>query len=348
MIMIETERLHIYPASENQMKSYISAEKDEEMKKAYTEMLEGCLTHPDQWNWYAMWIIELKDGTHIGDLCFKGLEPNGAAEIGYGILEEYQRKGYATEAVKAAVKWAFQDPKVTAIEAETEPDNRASQRVLEKCGFVPNGKNGKEGPRFSLMPSEQKPDFRIRTAEIEDTARLLEIYGYYVKNTAITFEYDVPEQEEFAARITNTLQKYPYLVLEAEGVIQGYSYAGPFVGRAAYSHSCEVTIYLDKNAKRKGYGRLLYEALENKLKAMGILNLYARIGSPVEEDEYLTKNSEKFHEHLGFVKVGEFHKCGCKFNRWYNMICMEKIIGVHDERRNDENSQFSLGMTAVA
>ena len=46
--MIETERLKIYPASENQMRSHISAETDEEMKKAYTEMLEGCVTHPDQ------------------------------------------------------------------------------------------------------------------------------------------------------------------------------------------------------------------------------------------------------------------------------------------------------------
>lgn len=315
------------------MRSHISAETDEEMKKAYTEMLEGCVTHPDQWNWYAMWMIELKDGTHIGDLCFKGLEPDGSAEIGYGILEAYQENGYAAEAVKAAVEWAFRDPKVTAIEAETEPDNKASQRVLEKCGFVPNGKTGKEGPRFSLKPTDQKPAHLIRSASVEDTARLLEIYGYYVKNTAITFEYDVPGPEEFAARISNTLHKYPYLVLEEKGSIRGYAYAGPFVGRAAYSHSCEVTIYLDKDAKGKGYGRLLYEALENKLIATGILNLYARIGSPVEEDEYLTKNSEQFHEHLGFVKVGEFHKCGYKFNRWYNMICMEKIIGVHEEKR---------------
>ena len=331
--MIETERLKIYPASENQMRSHISAETDEEMKKAYTEMLEGCVTHPDQWNWYAMWMIELKDGTHIGDLCFKGLEPDGSAEIGYGILEAYQENGYAAEAVKAAVEWAFRDPKVTAIEAETEPDNKASQRVLEKCGFVPNGKTGKEGPRFSLKAANQKPAHLIRSASVEDAPRLLEIYGYYVKNTAITFEYDVPGPEEFSSRISNTLQKYPYLVMEEKGSIRGYAYAGPFVGRAAYSHSCEVTIYLDKDAKGKGYGRLLYEALENKLKAMGILNLYARIGSPVEEDEYLTKNSEQFHEHLGFVKVGEFHKCGYKFNRWYNMICMEKIIGVHEEKR---------------
>ena len=149
-MMIETERLHIYPASENQMETVISNETDDDMKKAYTEMLEGCQKHPDQWNWFAMWMIELKDGTHIGDLCFKGLEPNGTTEIGYGILDEYQGNGYATEAVKAAAAWALRDPNIIVVEAETEPDNKASQRVLEKCGFIPNGKKGEEGPRFEL------------------------------------------------------------------------------------------------------------------------------------------------------------------------------------------------------
>ena len=62
----------------------IASEQDEELKKAYTEMLEGCLRHPDQWDWYAIWMIEKTDGTHIGDLCFKGLRENGIAEIGYG------------------------------------------------------------------------------------------------------------------------------------------------------------------------------------------------------------------------------------------------------------------------
>ncbi len=118
-------------------------------------MLEGCLEHPDQWDWYAMWMIEKKDGTHIGDLCFKGLEPNGTAEIGYGILEEYQGQGYATEAVRGALNWAFDHPGVTAIEAETEPENKASQRVLEKCGFLPNGVFGKEGPRFTLQKTDR-------------------------------------------------------------------------------------------------------------------------------------------------------------------------------------------------
>ncbi len=170
----------------------------------------------------------------------------------------------------------------------------------------------------------------IRSVTIEDAERLLEIYAYYVENTAISFEYDVPSLEEFKSRIENVLKKYPYLVLEDESVIRGYAYAGSFVGRKAYNHSCEVTIYLDREAKGQGYGRALYEALEARLKNMDILNLYACIGDPVEEDEYLTKNSEQFHQHMGFIKVGEFHKCGYKFGRWYNMIWMEKIIGNHE------------------
>jgi RimJ/RimL family protein N-acetyltransferase len=154
--MIETKQLRIYPAMQQQMEAFIAAEADVELKKAYTEMLEGCLRHPDQWQWYAMWMIELRDGTHIGDLCFKGLGANGTVEIGYGVLEEYQGQGYAAEAVDAVVVWALDQPDVTRVEAETAPDNRASQRVLDKCGFLPSGTFGEEGPRFFRTACEQK------------------------------------------------------------------------------------------------------------------------------------------------------------------------------------------------
>lgn len=169
----------------------------------------------------------------------------------------------------------------------------------------------------------------IRSATPDDAGRILEIYSYYVENTAITFEIDVPSPDEFKKRIAKTLTRYPYLVLEEDGRIEGYAYAGVFYDRAAYDHSCEVTIYLDRDSHGKGYGRLLYGELEKKLKARGIINLYACIADPVVEDEYLTSNSEQFHAHLGYVKNGEFHKCGYKFCRWYNMIYMEKIIGEH-------------------
>ena len=125
------------------------------------------------------------------------------------------------------------------------------------------------------------------------------------------------------------VKRYPYLVVEVDGHIEGYAYAGVFKDRAAYDWSCETTIYIAHDARKRGLGRMLYEALEEKLKEMGILNLYACIGYPGVEDEFLTKNSAEFHEHLGYSKVGEFHKCGYKFGRWYNMIWMEKIIGEH-------------------
>ncbi len=169
----------------------------------------------------------------------------------------------------------------------------------------------------------------IRDASIQDASRLLKIYQYYVEHTAITFEYDVPTLEEFEERMKKTMEKYPYIVIEKEGTIWGYAYAGAFVGRAAYDWSCELTVYLDHEAKKCGYGRKIYEELERRLKNMGILNLYACIGYPEVEDEYLTKNSAEFHKHLGFRLVGEFRKCGYKFNRWYNMVWMEKIIGEH-------------------
>ena len=174
-----------------------------------------------------------------------------------------------------------------------------------------------------------KEKMRIRSAEPGDAERLLDIYAYYVTDTAVSFEYGVPSKEEFRRRIEKTLRSFPYLVLEDGKEIQGYAYAGPFHERAAYAHCCELSIYLDRHARGRGYGRKLYEALEEKLKAQGILNLYACIGDPIVEDETLTRDSERFHQHLGFQKVGTFHRCGYKFGRWYNMIWMEKWIGEH-------------------
>lgn len=173
----------------------------------------------------------------------------------------------------------------------------------------------------------------VRNAVLEDAGRILEIYSYYVQNTAISFEYETPTLDEWRARMARTMSRYPYLVVEEDGVIQGYSYAGSFVGRAAYDWSCEMTIYLDHNVQKRGMGRKLYEAMEQALKKMGILNLYACIGYPDRDDKYLTTNSAGFHAHLGYTKVGTFHKCGYKFGRWYHMIWMEKIIGEHGENQ---------------
>ena len=169
----------------------------------------------------------------------------------------------------------------------------------------------------------------IRLASLDDAKALLDIYRYYVEETAITFEYDVPTLEEFTGRMRSIMAFYPYLVAEEDGKILGYAYASKFHPRAAYAWSAEVTVYLDKATRGKGVGRQIYGKLEDYLTQMGILNLNACIASTDVEDAYLTNGSEKFHRALGYQLVGKFHDSGYKFNRWYDMIWMEKILGEH-------------------
>ena len=154
--MLETDRLKLYPATREQMESFIAAQKVDVLKAAYAEMLDGCLKHPNEWEWYAIWMIELWDGTHIGDLCFKGITEEGNTEIGYGIEEDHQGRGYATEAVSALVDWAFEQPGVTCVTAETEESNIASHNVLKKAGFIPTGKFGEEGPLFARRKGKRQ------------------------------------------------------------------------------------------------------------------------------------------------------------------------------------------------
>ena len=103
---------------------------------------------------------------------------------------------------------------------------------------------------------------QIRSAAPADAPALLAIYAPYVAHTAITFEYDVPAEAEFARRIAETLKRYPYLVAEEDGVPVGYAYAGKFHDRAAYDWSVETSIYVEQHQKRRGIGRLLHDALE--------------------------------------------------------------------------------------
>lgn len=173
----------------------------------------------------------------------------------------------------------------------------------------------------------------IRAADLKDAKALLKIYASYVENTAITFEYEVPSLEEFEERMKSVLKKYPYLIAEISGEICGYAYASAFKARAAYAWAVETSIYIKEDKKHLGIGKKLYEALEGCLMEQGILNVNACIAYMEGEDEYLTKDSVRFHEKMGYQCVAKFHKCGYKYNRWYDMVWMEKHIGEHLENQ---------------
>ena len=173
---------------------------------------------------------------------------------------------------------------------------------------------------------------QIRVALPQDAWQLMEIYAPYVEKTAISFETVAPTATAMLRRRDEIIKRYPYLVIEQDKRLLGFAYAHPFVGRAAYDWSAEMTIYMKMDAHGKGLGGALYRKLEDILKAQGILNLNACIAVPKDADDaYLTHESVKFHAHLGYQTVGTFHGSGYKFGRWYDMTWMEKILGEHPE-----------------
>ena len=167
----------------------------------------------------------------------------------------------------------------------------------------------------------------IREMKDEDWEEVQAIYKQGIDSGTATFMKNVPDFEYW----DKAKLKIGRLVAEYNGKIVGWVTLSATSAREDYAGVNEVSIYVHENYKSLGIGKKLHSALEHCLKEMGILNMEACIGYPEEDDEYLTKNSAQFHEHLGYRMIGEFEKCGYKFHRWYNMIWMEKIIGIHEE-----------------
>ena len=171
----------------------------------------------------------------------------------------------------------------------------------------------------------------LRFVTAADAAELVAIYAPYVRETAISFEYEPPTVAEFTRRIEEVLEKFPYLAAVSDGEIVGYAYAHPYGVRKAYSWSVELSVYVRRDCRGLGAGRKLYEAMEVLLKAQNVTNLYALVAGVDVEDEYLTHDSQKFHAAMGYVQVGKLNHAGYKFGRWYHMQTFEKIIAPHPE-----------------
>ena len=159
----------------------------------------------------------------------------------------------------------------------------------------------------------------IRFAKPSDARSLLDIYAPYVENTAITFEYEVPTIEDFATRIAKTLEKYPYLVAEEDGVVVGYAYASTYQARAAYDWAVELSVYVSQDARGQGVGSKLYDALEDLLEQMGYIHFLACISLPNEA-------SLALHRKRGYQQVAHFPKIGYKFNRWHDIVWLQKSL----------------------
>lgn len=168
-------------------------------------------------------------------------------------------------------------------------------------------------------------DIKIRAAQISDAAPLLGIYAPYIRDTAITFEYEVPPAEEFAGRIEAVTRSFPWLVCEIDGHAAGYAYTASFRPRAAFQWDAEVSVYLSPEYHRMGIASVLYACMESVVREQGYLNLYALITHP-------NPVSEGFHTSRGFRPLGIYQRTGYKFGKWHDLIVMEKQLASLPER----------------
>lgn len=161
---------------------------------------------------------------------------------------------------------------------------------------------------------------QVRLALNSDVPDLLGIYRYYVEQTVVSFEYDVPSLREFERRVNVFSKDCPYLVYCEGGQILGYAYAHPAFERAAYSWCAETVIYLAHNVVRQGIGSALYDSLLPILKLQGYKTLYAII-------EAGNTASCKFHESKGYHLAALFPRAGYKLGRWLDVAWYERNLG---------------------
>lgn len=160
----------------------------------------------------------------------------------------------------------------------------------------------------------------IRPVQPQDYGRILDIYAPYVTDTNITFEYDVPSQEEFARRIQDINAEYPYLVCYAGERLLGYAYAHRAYTRAAYGWVAELSVYVRQGCHGMGIGARLYGALVEICRAQKLQKLIALISLP-------NPKSVALHEKLGFVPTQRMNRAGYKRGQWLDLLTMELDAG---------------------
>jgi L-amino acid N-acyltransferase YncA len=164
---------------------------------------------------------------------------------------------------------------------------------------------------------------KIRSANDADIGAITTIYAHHVLHGTGTFETSPPTQEDMAARRADVLSKgLPYLVIEDATGVLGFAYCNWFKPRPAYRFSAEDSIYLAPHANGRGLGRLLLTELIAQAERIGVRKLIAVIGDSANT------GSIGVHRTCGFAHVGVLSTCGWKFDRWLDVVLMERAIGM--------------------
>ncbi len=165
----------------------------------------------------------------------------------------------------------------------------------------------------------------IRPSQSEDIPAITAIYAHHVLHGTGTFELEAPSQNDMAERRADVLAKnLPYLVAVKGDQLLGFAYCNWFKPRPAYRFSAEDSIYLAPEAIGLGLGRALLAELVTRAEQAGVRKLIAVIGDSANS------SSIGVHRCTGFSPVGVLKSCGWKFDRWLDVVLMDKALGLGD------------------
>lgn len=165
----------------------------------------------------------------------------------------------------------------------------------------------------------------IRPSQTEDIPAITAIYAHHVLNGTGTFEIEPPSQEDMASRRADVLSKgLPYLVVAEGDKVLGFAYCNWFKPRPAYRFSAEDSIYLAPEAHGQGLGRSLLTELMAQAEKAGVRKFIAVIGDSANA------GSIGVHQSVGFSHVGVLKSCGWKFDKWLDVVLMDKALGLGD------------------
>ena len=163
----------------------------------------------------------------------------------------------------------------------------------------------------------------IRPSAPADVAAITEIYRFHVLHGSGTFEIEAPDATEIARRRADvTRNGLPWLVVECAGVVKGYAYANHFRPRPAYRFCLEDSVYVASDALGRSLGRLLLAELLARCEALGARQMLAVIGDSANAA------SIALHRALGFEAAGRIQGAGWKFDRWLDVVLMQKALGM--------------------
>lgn len=152
----------------------------------------------------------------------------------------------------------------------------------------------------------------IRPVKLSDAQKLLDIYNYYVVNTAVTFDLEALSLSTYIEKIKNIIIAYPFIVFEENNEILGYAYGSKFRPKSAYNQTVESTVYVKDGVHGKQIGTQIYAELLRLLKRQEFHLVLGVLTLPNEA-------SVKLHEKFGFKQVAHLKEAGLKFDTWHDV-----------------------------